>query len=99
MRAHVIQNKNYQGGILEFLAPRCGKWAALERLAADAGIAPEEIAAVGDDVSDAEMLRRCGFGIAMGNAVAEAKQAARFVARSNAEGGVVEAIEQVLLGL
>jgi hydroxymethylpyrimidine pyrophosphatase-like HAD family hydrolase len=62
-----------------------------------AGIGPEAIAAVGDDVSDAEMLARAGFGVAMGNAVESARSAAAFVARSNAEGGIVEAIERVLL--
>ena len=35
----------------------------------------------------------------MGNAVDDAKAAAGFVARSNAEGGAVEAIERVLLRL
>jgi hypothetical protein len=99
VHTHVIQNKNYQGEILEFLSPASGKWAALAHVAAQAGIAPEEIAAVGDDVSDVEMLRRAGFGIAMGNAVASAREAARFIARSNAEGGIVDAIERVLLGL
>ena len=99
VHTHVIQNKNYQGAILEFLSPQSGKWSALERVATQAGISLEEIAAVGDDVSDVEMLSRAGFGVAMGNAVASARAAAGFVARSNAEGGVVEAIERVLLRL
>ena len=99
VHTHVIQNKNYQGAILEFLSPQSGKWGALARVAAQAGIAPEAIAAIGDDVSDVEMLRRAGFGIAMGNAVEAARGAAGFVARSNAEGGIVEAIERVLLRL
>jgi hypothetical protein len=97
VHTHVIQNKNYQGEILEFLSPESGKWSALARVAEQAGIAPEAIAAVGDDVSDVEMLRRAGFGIAMANAVPAARAAAGFVARSNAEGGIVEAIERVLL--
>lgn len=99
VHTHVIQNKNYQGAILEFLSPQSGKWSALARVAAQAGIALEAIAAVGDDVSDVEMLRRAGFGIAMGNAVEAARAAAGFVARSNAEGGIAEAIERVLLTL
>jgi Cof subfamily protein (haloacid dehalogenase superfamily) len=94
---HLILNKNYQGHILELFSPASGKWSALARLADAAGIAPEEIAAVGDDANDAEMLRRAGLGIAMGNAVEEAKQAANLVVRSNAEGGAIEAIEKVLL--
>jgi hydroxymethylpyrimidine pyrophosphatase-like HAD family hydrolase len=64
-----------------------------------AGVEHQATAAVGDDVSDVEMLARSGFGIAMGNAVESARNAAAFVARSNAEGGIVEAIERVLLRL
>jgi hypothetical protein len=97
VQTHLILNKNYRGHILELFSPASGKWAALARLAAEAGIEPPEIAAVGDDANDTELLRRAGLGIAMGNAVDEAKEAADLVVRSNAEGGVVEAIEKVLL--
>ncbi|NNL67158.1 MAG: HAD hydrolase family protein, partial [Myxococcales bacterium] len=97
VHTHVIWNKNYQGVIFELLSPASGKWRALERVASQRGIATEEIAAVGDDRNDAELLRHAGLGIAMGNAVDEVKQAADLVVRGNAEGGVVEAIDRVLL--
>jgi hypothetical protein len=97
IHTHSLMNKNYRGQILEFLSPGSGKWPALERLAADAGITAKEIAAVGDDWNDVEMIRRAGFGIAMGNAVEPAKRAATIVVRSNAEGGAVEALDRVLL--
>lgn len=97
IHSHLIHNKNYQGVILELFSPASGKWAALARLAAEAGVARHEIAAVGDDANDAELLRRAGLGIAMGNAVAEVRAAADLVVRGNAEGGVVDAIERVLL--
>jgi len=96
IQTHSLINKNYQGQILEFLSPGAGKWPALERLAATWGIAPSEIAAVGDDVNDAELLRSVGLGIAMGNALPEVRAAARRVVRGNAEGGAVEALEQIL---
>jgi len=97
VRTHALINKNYRGQILEFLSFRSGKWPALERLAAADGIAPKEIAAVGDDRNDVQMIREAGLGIAMGNAVEPAKRAAKIVVRSNAEGGAVEAIQQILL--
>ncbi len=99
IQTHSLINKNYQGQILEFLSPAAGKWPALERLAASWEIAPAEIAAVGDDTNDAQMLGRVGLGIAMGNALPEVRAAARLVVRSNAEGGAVEAIEQILAAL
>jgi Cof subfamily protein (haloacid dehalogenase superfamily) len=94
---HLLINKVYRGYILELLSPRSGKWSALQSIAARQGIAREEIAAVGDDDNDVEMIREAGLGIAMGNAVGTARAAADVVVRSNAEGGVVGAIERVLL--
>ena len=96
VHTHTLINKNYQGNILEFLSPASGKWNALSRLAQNAGIAPGEIAALGDDSNDAEMIRHAGLGIAMGNAVGVALEGADVVVRSNAEGGALEAIERVL---
>ena len=97
IRTHTLINKNYQGGILEFLSPASGKWAALARLAAEHGIPAQQIIAVGDDTNDVEMIRGAGLGIAMGNAAEPIRDAADWVVRSNAEGGVVEAIERALL--
>jgi hypothetical protein len=97
VRTHSLINKNYRGMILEFLSPRSGKWAALSAIAAEAGVTADQIIAVGDDTNDIEMIRNAGLGIAMGNAAAEVKQAADHVVRSNAEGGVVEAIRKALL--
>ena len=97
IRTHTLINKSYRGLILELLSPMSGKWSALEAVAAEANVAPDEIIAIGDDTNDIEMIRRAGLGIAMGNASSEIKQAADRVVRSNAEGGVVEAIEKSLL--
>ncbi len=96
---HLIQNKNYRGHILELFSPHSGKWAGLTFVAQQLGIEATEIAAIGDDWNDEEILRRAGLGIAMGNAVFEVQAAADQVVRSNAEGGAAEAIERVLLAL
>jgi len=97
IRTHTLINKNYRGLILELMSPKSGKWSALEAIAAEANVAPEEIIAIGDDTNDIEMIRSAGLGIAMGNSAPAVKEAADRVVRSNAEGGVVEAIESVLL--
>jgi hydroxymethylpyrimidine pyrophosphatase-like HAD family hydrolase len=99
IQTHSLLNKNYQGQILEFLSPSAGKWHALERLAASWGIAPSEIAAVGDDTNDAELMRARRPRIAMGNALPEVRAAARFAVKSNAEGGAAEAIDRILAAL
>lgn len=97
VRTHTLGNKNYRGGILEFLSPASGKWTALARVAAAAGISAAEIIAVGDDTNDIDMIREAGFGVAMGNAGEDVKAVANAVVRSHAEGGAVEAIERALL--
>jgi len=95
--SHLLMNKGYRGHILEFISPNSGKWGALREIAAREGFAPEEIAAVGDDTNDAEMIREAGLGIAMGNAAEAALVAADVIVKSNAEGGAIEAIERILL--
>ena len=99
VHTHSLANKNYRGDILELLSPESGKWKALWHLAPQRGIERAEIACVGDDSNDAEMIANAGLGIAMGNASPAARKAARLVVRSNAEGGAVEALEQVLIGV
>jgi hydroxymethylpyrimidine pyrophosphatase-like HAD family hydrolase len=66
-------------------------------LAAQQGIAAEEIITVGDDHNDLDMIRYAGLGIAMGNAVPEVKAAADAVTGSNAENGLVQALERFIL--
>ncbi len=96
-RLQVLANKNYQGAILEILHPDVSKWYALRQFAAQEGIAPEEIIAVGDDHNDVEMLRHAGLGIAMGNAVETVQEAADYVTESNADDGLVLALEHFVL--
>jgi len=92
-----LQNKSYEGYILEVTSSRASKWAALAELAAEMGIAPEEIMAVGDDRNDASMVAGAGLGIAMGNAVDAVKQVADHVTAANDADGVALAIEHFVL--
>jgi 5-amino-6-(5-phospho-D-ribitylamino)uracil phosphatase len=96
-RVHLLVNKNYQGYILEILQAGVSKWQALQQLAAQQGITPEEIMAVGDDDNDLDMIRYAGLGIAMGNAVDTVKAAADAITGSNAEDGLAQALERFIL--
>ena len=53
-----------------------------------------EIAAFGDDTPDIGMLRLCGLGVAMGNAVPAVKAAADLVIGTNDEDGIAEWLEE-----
>jgi len=96
-RVHLLVNKNYQGYILEILHAKVSKWQALQQLAAQQGITSEEIIAIGDDHNDLDMIRHAGLGIAMGNAVDTVKAAADAITGSNAEDGLVQALERFIL--
>jgi Cof subfamily protein (haloacid dehalogenase superfamily) len=97
LETNFIMNSNYRGYILEVVRESTGKWPALERIAAAKGIAPSQIAAIGDDANDAEMVARAGLGIAMGNAIARVLELADEVAPSNGEDGVASAIDRWVL--
>ncbi|MEW6250496.1 MAG: HAD hydrolase family protein [Planctomycetota bacterium] len=61
------------------------------------GLKFDQLAAVGDDLPDIPLLRRCGLAIAVANAAPEVKAAARLVTRrGGGRGAVREAIEHIL---
>ncbi|MBI1336192.1 MAG: HAD hydrolase family protein [Phycisphaera sp.] len=84
--------------ILEAFAAGVDKWRGLTWLAREHGIAPGEIAVIGDEINDVSMLSSAGCGIAMGNATKPALDAARYVTLSQNEAGVAHAIGKLLTG-
>ncbi len=83
--------------IVEFLHPEVSKGNALKFIATGLNIKPEEIVAFGDNHNDIGMFRLAGLGVAMGNAHEEVQAAADYVTFSNAEDGVAEVIEKMIL--
>lgn len=74
------------------------KATALARFAADRGIEASGVVAFGDNLNDVEMLAWAGLGVAMGNGVPGAIEAADEIALTNDADGVAVVIER-LLGL
>lgn len=95
VQTNYLMNTNYRGHILEVTRAGVSKWTALERLCKGLGISPSEVAAIGDDRNDLDLIANAGIGIAMDNAVDEVKQAADWVTESNARDGVARAIERL----
>ena len=74
-----------------------GKVSALKKISERFDISAKSIIAFGDDYNDIEMLKYCGIGAAMGNAVSEAKQAADHICGANDDDGLAEFIEENIL--
>ena len=70
---------------------------AIMEVCAASGIKPPEIAAFGDDYADIGMLKLCGMGIAMGNAIDAVRETADLVIGSNDEDGIAEYLERDVL--
>jgi len=70
---------------------------AVNALAAHFEIPLTEIVAFGDDHNDVEMLRECGIGVAVANAIDEAKAAADYVCDTNDTDGVAKWLEEKIL--
>lgn len=76
----------------EFNPKGISKATAIEQVFTDLGIKQEEMMAFGDQMNDIPMLKYCKYGIAMGNAIEEAKSAAFDVTLDNDHDGIAEAI-------
>ncbi|MBS6510554.1 MAG: HAD family phosphatase [Clostridiales bacterium] len=84
-------------GHIDLANPGLTKLSGLKMVMEMKGLKPEQVMAFGDGENDTEMIEYAGFGVAMGNACAEAKAAADYVAPGNDEEGVAKTIEQFLL--
>ncbi|HEY8349459.1 MAG TPA: HAD hydrolase family protein [Clostridia bacterium] len=73
------------------------KWNAVRAVAGHYGIDTDIIAAFGNDMDDLEMVRNCGIGVAVRNAVEEVKGAAGYICGSNDDDGVAKWIEEHIL--
>lgn len=83
---------------LELCSPKVSKASGLAALAEHLGIKRENVMTLGDGANDAAMLRWAGLGVAMENAVEEAKAAADCVTLSNDADGAAFMIQKVLRG-
>ncbi len=91
---HVTQSKPR---FMELTALHVTKGDTLIPLAQLLGAQLSDFAAFGDGENDAEMLAAVGLGVAMGNAVPEAKAAAKCICAPNTHEGVAHFIEDHLL--
>ncbi|MHC4385563.1 MAG: KdsC family phosphatase, partial [Planctomycetota bacterium] len=86
-----------QLGITHVMQGCLKKLSAFESLLDKTGLAPEQVACMGDDLMDIPLVRRAGFGVAVADANDELKKVADFVTqRKGGKGAVGEVIEYIL---
>ncbi len=73
------------------------KVASLEALLAKVGLEARQCAFVGDDLPDLAVMKRCGYAVAVANAVEAVKEAAHYVTRSHGGRGAVREVCELLL--
>ena len=83
---------------LDFFESGCmDKVEAVRRICSQCGISPEQVAYVGDDINDLEVIRMVGYGCAPADAMPEVKAAARYVTRARGGEGVIREVVEKLL--
>ncbi len=83
---------------LEIAPKDTNKGQAICRMCEILGIDIDDAIAVGDEANDISMIRAAGVGVAMANAIPEAKEAADYVTvRDNNHDGIVEVVEKFMV--
>ena len=83
----------------DYIVSNCkDKLSAVREVCADAGLSLDEVAYVGDDINDVEILGAVGFACCPADAQPEAKAQADYVAKAVGGSGVIREISRILLG-
>ena len=72
------------------------KWTALEYIMKEKNIDRSEVAAIGDNINDKEMIEEAGLGVAMGNSTPAIKEVANVEVGTNNEEGVRETFQKYI---
>ncbi len=81
----------------EIINQETSKWNALQVLANQWGIQPDEVMAIGDQENDLSMIQGAGIGVAMGQAPDSVKSVANVVTDTIDRDGALKAIEKYVL--
>ncbi len=96
-RSKAVERRAAELGLAPVLLGREEKGSALAEVLAWHGVTAEQTVAIGDDLADLAVLRRCGLRVAVADACAEVRAVADFTTTAvGGAGAVREAIEWVL---
>lgn len=96
-RSANVKMRALELGVRPVVQGAADKLPAFEELLRGQEISAERVCAIGDDVPDLPLLRRCGLAVAVADACPEAIADAHYVTRSpGGRGAVREVIERIL---
>jgi 3-deoxy-D-manno-octulosonate 8-phosphate phosphatase (KDO 8-P phosphatase) len=84
-------------GVGQVVQGAADKLPAFRQILATAGVRPEQVCAIGDDLPDLPLLRRAGLAVAVADACAEARMAAHYVTTKPGGHGAVREVIELLL--
>lgn len=92
--AQIMVSTKYR--LVQIMSPTADKVTALRHLVKTWDMDLTNVMAFGDDINDVKMVRECGIGVAVENAVDEVKAVADRITLSNDEGGVDIVLRELL---
>lgn len=93
----VVEVRAQELGIRPVIQGMPKKLGPYQQILADAGLRPEQVCAIGDDVPDLPVLRNCGLAVAVADACPDVVAAAHYVTHApGGRGAVREVIELIL---
>ena|SRR5262245_18243466 len=93
----VVERRAAELGIRPVLQGRDDKLRAFAEVLAETGLRAEQVCAIGDDLPDLPVLRRCGLAVAVADACREVREGAHFVTSApGGHGAVRDTVEWLL---
>lgn len=98
-RSSFVQKRAWELGMpLEYVRQGClDKIKDFDEMLAHAKIAENEVAFIGDDVTDIPLMQRVEFSVAVADAVAEARSVAHYVTQAPGGRGAVREVAEMIL--
>jgi len=92
-----VERRCTELGITEVHQNQKQKLPVFQDLVQRLGVAPEEVAVMGDDLADLPMMRRSGVGIAVADACADVRRRAEWVTRAKGGHGAIREVAEAVL--
>lgn len=83
------------GKLGQIMAQGVNKLSSLKYILNELGTSIDRVMFFGDDVNDIELIKECGIGVAMGNAIEKVRNAANYITSTNEEDGIAVFLNQL----